>query len=85
MKTIYDLNSILFEAMERISNPSLSGQALQDEKSRANAIKGLGSVMVNNFRLELDANKAELPPNPALKNESLPLGFRNNTIKELDK
>ena len=88
MKTIYDLNKILFEAMERVNNPELKGQDLEAEKIRAKAIQGQGGVMVKNFSLELDAtirvNSKDLPPNRGLIDEALPLSFRKTPIKKLE-
>ena len=86
VKTIYDLNAILFDAAERINNPELTGQDLQDEKIRVNALKGLGEVMVKNFIVELQACKTaqNLPPNHGLIQEVLPAGFKNNQIKKLE-
>jgi hypothetical protein len=56
--TLTDLNNHLFAQLERIGNESLTKDQLQDEINRSKAITSLGSVVVANARVVLDAQNA---------------------------
>jgi len=56
--TLTDLNNHLFAQLERIGNESLTKEQLQDEINRSKAITSLGSVVVANARVVLDAQNA---------------------------
>ena len=55
--TLTDLNNHLFAEMERLSDEDLSGEALDTEISRAKALTGVSSQIVQNGKLMLDAIK----------------------------
>ena len=58
MKTkLIDLNDILFEQLERLSNDDLTGEALEEEINRARAVVGVTSKVIENASLILDAHK----------------------------
>lgn len=56
-ETLSDLNSLLFEQMERISNDDLTDEEFQKEIQRTNAISGLSKNIINNAALVLNAAK----------------------------
>lgn len=55
--TLVDLNNHLFAEMERLSDEDLSGEALDAEISRAKALTGVSSQIIQNGKLMLDAIK----------------------------
>lgn len=55
--TLVDLNNHLFAEMERLSDEDLSGEALDTEISRAKALTGVSSQIIQNGKLMLDAIK----------------------------
>ena len=55
--TLTDLNNHLFAEMERLSDEDLSGEALDTEISRAKALTGVSSRIIQNGKLMLDAIK----------------------------
>lgn len=55
--TLTDLNNHLFAEMERLSDEDLSGEALDTEISRAKALTGVSSQIIQNGKLMLDAIK----------------------------
>lgn len=55
--TLGDLNNYLFEALERITDDTLSDEALEKELKRADAITGVAEVIVHNGELALKAVK----------------------------
>lgn len=55
--TLTDLNNHLFAEMERLSDEDLSGEALDTEISRAKALTGVSSQIIQNGKLLLDAIK----------------------------
>ncbi|OHE41497.1 MAG: hypothetical protein A2Y16_05505 [Tenericutes bacterium GWF2_57_13] len=52
-----DLNNHLFETIERLNDPDITGEALEVELRRARAIAAVGTVIVNNGNLVLRAQK----------------------------
>lgn len=52
-----DLNNYLFEAIERLTDDSLSEEELQTEIVRANAVKGIASTIIDNGKLALEVKK----------------------------
>lgn len=56
-ETLVDLNSLLFEELERLSNEDLTDDQLNKEIQRANAITGLSKNIINNANLVLNAAK----------------------------
>ncbi len=69
--TLTDLHSILFEQLERLSNPDLTGDALSQEIKRGQAISNISAQIIQNGNLAIKAVTAKLDI-PA--NENLP-GF----------
>jgi hypothetical protein len=58
MKTqLGDLNTHLFEQLERLNDSELQGEALKEEITRSKAVQGIGIAIVNNAKLVLDAAK----------------------------
>lgn len=55
--TLGDLNNHLFEQMERLNDNELAGEGLQSEITRAKAVCGVATQIVNNGKLILDARK----------------------------
>ncbi|MBA7559394.1 hypothetical protein ES708_01008 [subsurface metagenome] len=55
---LLDLNDHLFAQIERLDDDELKDEALDDEISRARAVAGLATQIINNARLVLDASKA---------------------------
>jgi len=53
--TVADLQNHFFTALERLNNEGLKGKDLKEEIARANAIKEVGKVMVDNARVALEA------------------------------
>lgn len=52
-----DLNNHLFAQIERLSDESVKGEALQEEINRANAVTKVSDQIVSNARLCLEASK----------------------------
>lgn len=69
--TLTDLHSILFEQLERLSNPDLTGDELLQEIRRGQAISGISAQIIQNGNLALRAVTAKLD---IPTNEDLP-GF----------
>jgi hypothetical protein len=55
---INDLRDHLFAALERLDNDELTAEELQKEIEKAEAISGLGSVIINSAKIEVDFMKA---------------------------
>lgn len=55
--TLGDLNNYLFEALERITDDSLTPEELDTEMKRAESITGIAEVIVHNGELALKALK----------------------------
>lgn len=51
------LNDSLFDQLDRLNNPSLNGDALEEELKRAHAVTSVSKEIVSSFRLVLDAEK----------------------------
>lgn len=55
--TLGDLNNYLFEALERITDDTLTDEELEKELKRADAITGVAEVIVHSGELALKAVK----------------------------
>lgn len=55
---INDLRDHLFAALERLDNDELTAEELQKEIEKAEAISGLGNVIINSAKIEVDFMKA---------------------------
>lgn len=53
-----DLNSHLFDQIERLGNKDLHGEELKSETERAKSMASVAKEIVNNSKLALDAAKA---------------------------
>lgn len=56
-ESLVDLNSLLFEELERLGNPDLSGDALKTEMQRASSVSLIAKNIINNADLVLRAAK----------------------------
>lgn len=56
-ETLADLNSLLFEELERLGNEDLTDAALQQELQRSQAISCIAKNIVNNAELIFRAAK----------------------------
>lgn len=75
--SLADLNNHLFAQMERLSDESLKGEQLQEEISRARAVTGISTQIINNARLVLDAEEYRLGLKPEDTPEVLRVGKSN--------
>lgn len=57
MSTPVDLNMALFAQLERLSNPELSGSALEAEIQRTDAIEKISEQVIKNNNMRLSAAK----------------------------
>lgn len=57
--TLMNLNDMLFQQMQRISNPELKGDALKEEIMRAGSMNDVGKVIISNAELCLRAQVAQ--------------------------
>lgn len=57
MSTPIDLNMALFAQLERLSDPSLKGDALQAEIQRTDAIEKISEQVIKNNTMRLNAAK----------------------------
>jgi hypothetical protein len=48
----------MFAALERLSDESISDEEIKNEVDKAKAIAGIGSVIINSAKLEIDYLKA---------------------------
>jgi hypothetical protein len=55
--TLGDLNNHLFAQLERLSDESLKGEALNEEINRARAIMGIATKIIDTGTLVLEAKK----------------------------
>lgn len=56
-ETLTDLNSLLFEQLERLGNGDLSKEGLKDEIARAKAVSDISTRIIANADLVLRAAK----------------------------
>ena len=52
-----DLNNHLYAQLERLNDEDTQGEVLESEIARSKAVQGLGSTIINNAKLALDAEK----------------------------
>ncbi len=52
-ESILDLNSYLFEQLDKVTNDNLSGQDLKDEIERSKAVCNIAETIVKNASLAL--------------------------------
>lgn len=55
--TLADLNDLLFEQLERLTNEDLEGEKLEREIKRSKAVATISSNIIANGTLMLDARK----------------------------
>lgn len=55
--TLTDLNNYLFEALERLTDDSLSEEQLQKEITRCSAVTSVAETIIHNGELSLKAMK----------------------------
>lgn len=53
--TLSDLNNYLFEALERLTDDSLSGEELEKEITRSQAVTSVAETIIHNGELSLKA------------------------------
>lgn len=56
-KNLSDLNSILFNQLERLSNPDLEGEKLNEEIQRTEAVVKVSGQIIGNANIVLQALK----------------------------
>lgn len=75
--TLTDLNNHLFAQLERLSDESLTGDALQTEIERTKAVNGVAKNIIDNARTSLEGVRIAYENLPS--NKEMPVQFR---IKE---
>ncbi len=56
-KSLSNLNDALFDQLQRLNDPELSGDALEAELKRSSAVTSVSKEIVSNARVVLDAEK----------------------------
>lgn len=72
-KNLADLNNMLFEQLEKISNPNLKGKALKEEIERSQAISKLASQIISNGSLVLKVKSMSDTSKNVIESKSIPM------------